>query len=285
MSLFERIARLRNMAGAGANNISTAEDLTGIKNDIAGMKSDIDNTYTKDEITTIIAEEIAKIVADAPDSLNTLKELADWIDNHTDSAATMNSEIVANTTAIADIQTELTKVMAYKGINTISFVSSTGGSSAGIAGATDTYRISYTDGSTSEYTVKNGADGAQGIQGEVGPEGPQGPKGDTGEAGPQGIPGEKGETGEQGPQGIQGEKGETGEQGPKGDTGEKGDKGDTGETGPQGEPGVTPSIGDNGNWYIGTEDTGVSASGIPSGIDLNELLARVEALEAAIATT
>ena len=182
----------------------------------------------------------------------------------------MNSDITANATAIADIQTELTKVMAYKGINTITFVSSTGGSSAGIAGATDTYRITYTDGSSSEYTVKNGTNGTQGIRGETGPEGPQGPKGDTGPTGPQGIPGEKGETGEQGP---------------KGDTGEKGDKGDTGTTGPQGEPGITPSIGENGNWFIGTEDTGVSASGIPSGIDLNDLLARVEALEAAIATT
>ncbi|MDD5865426.1 MAG: PL29 family lyase N-terminal domain-containing protein, partial [bacterium] len=38
-------------------------------------------------------------------------------------------------------------------------------------------------------------------------------------------------------------------------TGEKGDKGDTG------SDGLTPYIGDNGNWWIGTTDTGVKAQG------------------------
>ena len=50
-----------------------------------------------------------------------------------------------------------------RGISSIVFVSSTGGSTAGIAGATDTYRINYTDGTTSTYTVKNGNNGPQGI--------------------------------------------------------------------------------------------------------------------------
>jgi len=31
----------------------------------------------------------------------------------------------------------------------------------------------------------------------------------------------------------------------------------------KGEDGVTPHIGENGNWFIGEEDTGISASGIP----------------------
>lgn len=92
----------------------------------------------------------------------------------------------------------------------------------------------------------------QGPQGEIGPEGPQGqqgPKGDTGQQGPQGI---QGEQGLQGPQGVQGA---TGPQG------EKGDKGDTGETGPKGDNGITPTIGNNGNWYLGTEDTGMPSRG------------------------
>lgn len=41
-------------------------------------------------------------------------------------------------------------------------------------------------------------------------------------------------------------------------TGEKGDKGDKGDTG---DDGLTPYIGDNGNWWIGTTDTGVKAQG------------------------
>lgn len=47
-------------------------------------------------------------------------------------------------------------------------------------------------------------------------------------------------------------------------TGAKGDKGDTGDkgtNGTNGSNGLTPYIGDNGNWWIGTTDTGVKAAG------------------------
>ena len=44
-------------------------------------------------------------------------------------------------------------------------------------------------------------------------------------------------------------------------TGEKGDKGDKGDIGTAGGDGLTPYIGDNGNWWIGTTDTGVKAQG------------------------
>ena len=44
-------------------------------------------------------------------------------------------------------------------------------------------------------------------------------------------------------------------------TGEKGDKGDKGDNGTAGSDGLTPYIGDNGNWWIGTMDTGVKAQG------------------------
>lgn len=104
-----------------------------------------------------------------------------------------------------------------RGISSIVFVSSTGGSVAGIAGATDTYKINYTDGTTSTYVVKNGNNGEQGPQGLQGEQGPQGEKGDKGDLGEQGP---KGDTGEQGPKGDIGEQGIQGEQGPKGDKGD-----------------------------------------------------------------
>ena len=44
-------------------------------------------------------------------------------------------------------------------------------------------------------------------------------------------------------------------QGPQGQQGEKG------ETGAAGKDGETPTIGANGNWFIGGKDTGVSAKG------------------------
>ena len=77
---------------------------------------------------------------------------------------------------------------------------------------------------------------------------------DTGEPS-RGEQGPQGETGEQGPQGAPGPQGEPGEQGPTGETGARGP------TGPAGADGITPTIGDNGNWFLGTEDTGKPSRG------------------------
>lgn len=71
-------------------------------------------------VRTISAEEVAKIVADAPESLNTLKEIADWISTHSDDAAAMNSAIVAlqgktvlGTHEVGGEQVEYATVKAY----------------------------------------------------------------------------------------------------------------------------------------------------------------------------
>ena len=136
-----------------------------------------------------------------------------------------------------------------------------------------------------------GPQGPQGEKGATGAQGPKGPKGDTGAQGPKGdtgATGAKGATGAQGPagttptigsngnwflgstdtgkpsrgatgpQGARGPKGDTGAQGPKGDTGATGAKGATGAQGPAG---TTPTIGSNGNWYLGSSDTGKPSRG------------------------
>ncbi len=139
--------------------------------------------------------------------------------------------------------------------------------------------------------------GKQGDPGEQGPQGIPGPKGDPGEAGPRGATGpqgpkgdtgeiavsyqgKQGDPGEQGPQGIPGPKGDPGEAGPRGATGPQGPKGDTGVQGPQGPKGdtgakgatgaagsngITPTIGSNGNWYLGNSDTGKPSRGGATG--------------------
>lgn len=135
-----------------------------------------------------------------------------------------------------------------------------------------------------------GQTGPQGETGPTGPAGPQGPKGDTGSgfvlkgyygsvsalqasvknpevgdaygvgaAAPYDIYIYDGVTGawiNNGPmQGAKGDKGDPGEQGPKGEPG------DTGPAGANGTDGITPSIGKNGNWYLGTTDTGKPSRG------------------------
>ena len=104
-------------------------------------------------------------------------------------------------------------------------------------------------------------------------------KGEPGAAGASGKDGENGKTPYVGDNGnwyigaddtgkpSRGAKGEKGEKGEKGDTGAQGiqgEKGDTGAQGPQGAAGAdgkTPYVGDNGNWFVGSDDTGKPSRG------------------------
>lgn len=107
-------------------------------------------------------------------------------------------------------------------------------------GASEPYDIYIYDGVTRTW-INNGP-----LQGAKGDPGPKGDKGEPGEQGPKGDTGPIGKTGPQGEQGIQGQ---------------KGDPGKDGATGPAGKDGITPTIGANGNWYLGTEDTGKPSRG------------------------
>lgn len=80
-------------------------------------------------------------------------------------------------------------------------------------GLVDTYTITYTDGSSYEYTITNGAAGANG---------------------------------------------------------------DPGPSGPKGDDGLTPTIGENGNWFIGDTDTGKPSRGEDGYADLSELIETIE---------
>lgn len=63
------------------------------------------------------------------------------------------------------------------------------------------------------------------------------------------------------PVNIKGPKGDQGDQGPKGDPGQRGETGPAGTPGTNGQDGLTPTIGDNGNWYLGETDTGKPSRG------------------------
>lgn len=56
-------------------------------------------------VTKAVADGIADVVAGAPESLDTLKEISDWISSHSDSAAAMNTQIQTNSTDISALQT------------------------------------------------------------------------------------------------------------------------------------------------------------------------------------
>lgn len=98
----------------------------------------------------------------------------------------------------------------------------------------------------------------KGDKGDTGATGPAGPQGETGPQGPAGTPGKDGDTG---PRGATGPQGAPGKDGTKGDPGAPGKDGADGKPGAPGADGVTPHIGDNGNWYIGSKDTGKPSRG------------------------
>ena len=56
-----------------------------------------------------IADAIAQIVANAPASFDTLKEIADWISSHANSASEMNSKISTNTSNITTLSKNVDK--------------------------------------------------------------------------------------------------------------------------------------------------------------------------------
>ena len=70
--------------------------LDGLKHFWSKAKS-----WIAEQITAEVTAKIAQIIANAPEDLDTLKEIADWISTHEDSASAMNAEILANTEAIS----------------------------------------------------------------------------------------------------------------------------------------------------------------------------------------
>ena len=55
------------------------------------------------QITSAVAAKIAEVVANAPEDLDTLKEIADWIKAHANDAAAMNTQITENKNNIASL--------------------------------------------------------------------------------------------------------------------------------------------------------------------------------------
>lgn len=88
------------------NNSSTGIDLRTVVSDIA-------NRYTKTETDNAIKTKIAEVIANAPEDFDTLKEIADWIDTHSDSASAMNTAIKANTEAIQNLKTTSKAKLEY----------------------------------------------------------------------------------------------------------------------------------------------------------------------------
>lgn len=95
--------------------VSEADLDTALTAVLAAKASGADLTALSGKVTTLIgddanksvraisAEEVAKIVADAPEAYDTLQELAAWLESHETDAGTMNQAIQKNKTDITNL--------------------------------------------------------------------------------------------------------------------------------------------------------------------------------------
>lgn len=84
-----------------------AYDDTKVKADIAANKGAIDtlNGTGDGSVKKAVADAVAKIVAEAPEAYDTLKEISDWISTHASDATAMNSQINTNKDDITKLKT------------------------------------------------------------------------------------------------------------------------------------------------------------------------------------
>ena len=115
------IATTNNLSHTITSNYSELN--SKIETNDAKIKENADKMATREDLVNTAAQireqistKISEIVADAPESFDTLKEISDWISTHEGSAATMNSSIAANTKAIEEINSKLSGSSIFKSL-------------------------------------------------------------------------------------------------------------------------------------------------------------------------
>lgn len=102
----ERLASIDNYNDTDIKaEIAKKADTTAIPSKVSELTND-SNYQTAEQVNSTVTTEIAKVVADAPEDFNTLKEMSDWIAGHEDDASAMNSAISDNKIAITALQTD-----------------------------------------------------------------------------------------------------------------------------------------------------------------------------------
>lgn len=74
-----------------------------IKSNADAIKTLNGNAQTEGSVSKQVADAVAKIVAEAPEAYDTLKEIATWISTHENDASAMNQSIQTNKTDIANL--------------------------------------------------------------------------------------------------------------------------------------------------------------------------------------
>lgn len=106
---FDQETALENEALKRAEEDAKLQELIDAINAVIPMQTSATNQLAD---KNFVAQKISEIVADSPAAFDTLKEIADWIESHSDSAAAMNSQINENKTNISTLTTKTSKLSA-----------------------------------------------------------------------------------------------------------------------------------------------------------------------------
>ena len=86
------------------SNYATKDEIPTVPSKVSELTND-SNYQTAEQVNSTVTTEIAKVVADAPEDFDTLKEMSDWLTQHDKSAAAMNTSIKKNADDITALQT------------------------------------------------------------------------------------------------------------------------------------------------------------------------------------
>ena len=98
-----KIGDVNTAAETLAGRVTVIETKASANETAIGVLNGDENTVGS--VKKTVADAVAKIVADAPEDFDTLKEISDWISTHSESASAMNSAIQDNSKAITALQT------------------------------------------------------------------------------------------------------------------------------------------------------------------------------------
>ena len=114
-----------NSDAIAANTTKINKNTEDIGKNTAAITKLNGSSATEGSVAYTVAQEVAKIVGNAPEDFDTLKEIADWISEHGDDAAAMNSAIQQNKTDIATNKSAIETNTASIGTNTTNIATNT----------------------------------------------------------------------------------------------------------------------------------------------------------------
>jgi len=109
------------LRGDGTWVTPPSADVSQLRQDISDLQAvttAIVGSDTNKSMREVAAEEVASLVAGAPEDLDTLQEIAAWINDHPDSASDLNNRLTIVEGDVADLETELATLQGQQIDNT-----------------------------------------------------------------------------------------------------------------------------------------------------------------------